>query len=144
MPHILVISSLSILYFSVLPTSLTSAGMVTYTILTFFLVLSIITISGSRTSALISQWIVKSHKILHTSFSITPSDLFLHHCGAPSNPCFSHSLQWICLHTWPYIFLYSFWANILHSLKICDTVSFSTLHIINRVDSVVSSEWHFA
>ena len=35
--------------------------------------------------------------------------------------------------------LYSFWANILNSPTICDTTSFSTLHIIQSVDPTVLS-----
>ena len=64
---ILFISSLSILYFSVFPTFLlftrTSPGMVTSMILTSFLVLSIIAMSGRQASILVSHWIVKSRKI---------------------------------------------------------------------------------
>ena len=68
-PHILAVSSLSILYFSVFPTSLlftrSFPGMLTSTILTSFLVWSITTISGHRDSILVSHWIVKSHSILY-------------------------------------------------------------------------------
>ena len=59
MPHILAISSLSTLYFSIFPTSLSFTrifpGMVTSTILTSFLALSITTISGRRASMLVSH-----------------------------------------------------------------------------------------
>ena len=112
MPHILVILSLSTLYFSIFPTSFsftrTSPDMVTSTILTSFLVLSIITISGRRASILVSHWIVKSHRIFYPLFSITPSGSCSYHCCAPRKPCFSHSLQLICLHTLPCLFIYSF------------------------------------
>ena len=147
MPHILAISSLSLLYFSVFPTFLlftrSSPGMARSTILTSFLVLSITTKSGRRVSILISHWIVKSHRILYPLLSITPSGSCFYHCCAPRKPYFSHSFQWMYLHTLSCLFLYSFWANILHSLTICDTVSFSTLHILQRGDSPVLFLWNF-
>ena len=72
MPHILAISFLSTLYFSIFPTSLsfnrTSPGMVTSTFLTSFLALSVTTISGRRASILVSHWIVNSHRILYPLF----------------------------------------------------------------------------
>ena len=73
-PPILIISSLTILYFSVFPTFLlftrTSPGMVTSMILTSFLVLSIIEMSGRQASILVSHWIVKSRKIFFLNNSI--------------------------------------------------------------------------
>ena len=92
-PHILAISSLSIFYFSVVPISLRSSpGMVTPMILVS-LILSIMAIPDRRPSILTSLWIVKSNSILCTSFSITRSGSCSYHCVAPSQPCFSHSLQ---------------------------------------------------
>ena len=97
MPYILGISSFNILYFSIFSTFLSfsriSLGMVTSTILTFFLVLSIITISCRQASILVSHRIAKSHRILYPSFSIPPSSSCLYQCGAHSKSCFSHSLQ---------------------------------------------------
>ena len=73
-PPILFVSSLSILYFSVFPTFLfftrTSPGMVTSTILTSFLVLSIIAMSGRQALILVLHWIVKSRKIFFLNNSI--------------------------------------------------------------------------
>ena len=93
--HILVISSLSNLYFSIFPTSLSftrsSPGMVTSTILTSVLVLSITTTSDRRPSILVSHWIVKSHRILWRLFSITLSGSCSCHCCALWKSSFSHS-----------------------------------------------------
>ena len=102
MSHFFEISSLGAFYFSIFPISLlfiyTSPSMVTSMILPSFLVLSITAISGPQASIFISRWIMKSHRILYSSFSITPSRSCSYYCGAPSHPYFSYSLQYDFLH----------------------------------------------
>ena len=88
-------------------------------ILTSFLVLLIIAVYVGRASMLVSQWIVKSHRIVCSQkplFSITSSDSYWYHCEAPSKPCFSDHLQWIYLSKLPCLFSYSFCSvSYIHS-----------------------------
>ena len=80
----------------------------------FFL---LITISSGLLAEI--RWSIcmsKSHKRLCVSFSRRDAGLCIYHLFIWSNSNFLHYSQWITLPTQSYIVLYSFWANLLHSL----------------------------
>ena len=52
---------------------------------------------------------------LRVSFSRTDVELCIHHLIVWLNFCFLHNYEWITLPTQPFIVLYSFCANLLHS-----------------------------
>ena len=70
-----------------------------------------------------SVCISKSHRSLCVSFSRTGAGLCIYHLLAWSNLNFLHISQWITLPTISCLALYSFYANLLHSLIIWLMVS---------------------
>ena len=80
----------------------------------FFLL--IITRSGHLAKIRWSICISKSQRILCTSFSRTDSELGIYHLFVWSKFNILHSSQWITFPTQSCLVLYSFCANLLHSL----------------------------
>ena len=75
----------------------------------------------------------KSHRSLCVSFSRTGVGLCIYHLLAWSNLSFLHISQWITLATQSCLLLYSFYANLLHSLIMWLMVSFlspQSLHLL--------------
>ena len=81
---------------------------------------------------------VKSHSILYLSFSITTSGLCSYHFSLTSIPYFLHISQWLFVPNQPCRLLYSYWANLLHSLNIWFTLSSAFPHIQHLLFSWVS------
>ena len=67
---------------------------------------------------------LKSHRSLCVSFSRTGAELCIYHLLVWSNFNFLHISQWITLSTQSCLALYSFCANLLHSLIVWLIVSF--------------------
>ena len=86
------------------------------TILQILCFLLIIIRSGLRAEIRWSVCISKSHRSLCVSFSRTGSGLCIYHLLALSNLNFLHISQWTTLPTLSCLALYSFCANLLHSL----------------------------
>ena len=63
-----------------------------------------------------SVCMLKSHRSLCVSFSRTGTGLYIYHLFVWINLNFLHISQWIALPTQPCLVLYSFCANLLHSL----------------------------
>ena len=63
-----------------------------------------------------SVCILKSHRSLSEPFSRTDAGLCIYHLFVWSNWNFRHNFQWITLATQSCLALYSFCANLLHSL----------------------------
>ena len=78
----------------------------------FFLLIK----SGSLAEIRGSVCISKSHRSLYASFSKTDSGLCIYHSFVWSNFNFLHNSQWITFPTESCLVLYSFCANLLHSL----------------------------
>ena len=95
-----------------------SAGTAKSTILQilFFFFLLIIMRSGLLAGIRWSVCILKSHRSLCESFSRKGAGLGIYHLLAWSNWNFQHISQWITLPTQSCLALYSFCANLLHSL----------------------------
>ena len=72
--------------------------------------------SGRLAETRWSVCVSKSHRVLCVSFSRTDSGLCVYHLFVWSNLNFSHNSQWISLPTQLCLVLYSFGANLLHSL----------------------------
>ena len=70
----------------------------------------------------------KSHRSLCVSFSKTDAGLCIYLLFVWSNFHFLHISQWITLPTQPYLVLYTFSANLLHSLIMWLMVSSPSLH----------------
>ena len=83
---------------------------------TDFLFLLIIIRSGLLAEIRGSVCISKSHRSLCVSFSRTGAGLCIYHLFVWSNLNFLHISQWITLPTQSCLALYSFCANLLHSL----------------------------
>ena len=81
-----------------------------------FLFLMIIIRSGLLAEIRWSVCISKSHRSLCVSFSKTAAGLCIYHLLAWSNLNFLHISQWINWPTQSCLALYSFFANLLHSL----------------------------
>ena len=91
----------------------------------FFLLFLLIIIRSGRQAEL--RWFVcmsKSHRTLCDSFSRTDARLCIYHLFVWSNLNFLHNSQWIILLTQSCLVLYSFCANLLHSLFMWFIVSF--------------------
>ena len=86
---------------------------------------------------------VKSHSILHLSFSITTSSLCLYYLSFSSIPYFLHIFQWILVPNQSCHLLYSFWANLLHSFNTWFTLSSAFPHILHLLFSWVLSIFDF-
>ena len=106
-----------------------SARTAEFTILPVLLFLLIILI---RSGCLAEIWryvcISKSQRSLCVSFSRTDSGLCTYHLFIWSNFNFLHNSQWITLPTQSCLVLYSFCANLLHSLIMWLMVSFLSPH----------------
>ena len=80
-----------------------------------------------------SVCMLKSHRSLCESFSRTGAGLCIYHLFVWSNWNFLHISQWIILPTQSYLTLYSFCANLLHSLimwLIVSSLSPHSLHLL--------------
>ena len=95
---------------------LSSAGTAKSTILQILFFLLIIMRSGLLAGIRWSVCMLKSHRSLCKSFSRTGAGLCLYHLFIWSNWNFLHISQWITLPTQSCLALYSFCANLLHSL----------------------------
>ena len=99
----------------------------------FFFFLFVIIRSGLRAEIRWSVCILKSHRSLCISFSWTGSGLCIYYLLAWSNLNFLHISQWITLPTQSCLALYSFCANLLHSLimwLIVSPLSPHSLHLL--------------
>ena len=79
-----------------------------------FLLINIM--SGRLAKIRRSACMLKSHRCLCFSFSWTGAELCIYHLFVRSNLNFLHNFQWITLPTQSCLVLYSFCANLLHSL----------------------------
>ena len=102
----------------------------------FFFFLLIIIRSGLRSEIRWSVCISKSHGSLWLSFSRTSVGLFIYHWLAWSNLDFLHISQWI---TQSCLALYSFCANLLHSLIMWLMVSSLSPHNLHLLFCCVLS-----
>ena len=105
----------------------------------FFFFLLIIIRSGLRAEIRWSVCISKSHRSLWESFSRTGAGLCIYHFLAWSNLNFLHISQWITLPTQSCLGLYSFCANLLHSLIMWLMASSLSLHSLHLLFSCVLS-----
>ena len=103
-------------------------------ILFFFLLLLLIIIrSGLLTEIRGSICMWKYHRSLCVLFSRTGAGLCIYHLLVWSNLNFLHISQWITLPTQSCLVLYSFCANLLHSLIIWLMVSSLSLHCLHLI-----------
>ena len=112
---------------------LLSAGTAKSTILQILFLLLIIMRSGLLAGIRWSVCMLKSHKSLCESFSRTGAGLCIYHLFVWSNWNFLHISQWITLPTQSCLALYSFCANLLHSLimwLIVSSLSPHRLHLL--------------
>ena len=93
-----------------------SAGIAKSTILQILFFLLIIIRTGLLARIRWSVCMLKSHRSLCVSFSWTGAGLCIYHLFVWSNFSFLHISQWITLPTYSCFTLYSFCANLLHSL----------------------------
>ena len=97
----------------------------------FFII--IIIRSGLLAGIRWSVFMLKSHRSLCESFSRTGAGLCIYHLLVWSNLNFLHTYQWITLPTQSCLALYSFCANLLHSLitwLIASSLSPHSLHLL--------------
>ena len=95
-----------------------SAGTAKSTVLQILFFLLINMRSGLLAEIRGSVGMLKSHRSLCVSFSMTDAGLCIYHLLVWSNLNFLHISQWITLPTRSCLVLYSFCANLLHSLII--------------------------
>ena len=111
----------------------------------FFFFLLIIIRSGLLAEIWWSVCMPKSHRNLCVSFYRTGAWLCIHHLFVWSNLNFLHISQWITLPTQLCLILYSFWANLLHSLimwLIVSSLSPHSLHLLfSWVLSILALIW---
>ena len=103
------------------------------TILQILFFLLIITRSGLLAGIRWSVCMLKSHRGLRVSFSRTGAGFCRYHLFVWSNWHFLHISQWITLPTQSCLALYSFCANLLHSLimwLIVSSLSPYSLHLL--------------
>ena len=93
--------------------------------------LGIIMRSGLLAGIRWSVCMLKSHRSLRKSFSRTGAGLCIYHLFVWSNWNFLHISQWITLPTQSCFALYSFYANLLHSLIMWLIVSSLSLHSLH-------------
>ena len=105
----------------------------------FFFLLLIIIMSGLRAEIRRSICISKSHRCLCVYFSRTGAGLCIYHLLAWSNLNFLHISLWITLPTQSCLALYSFCANLLHSLIMWLMVSSLSPHCLHLLFCWVSS-----
>ena len=108
-----------------------SAGTAKSTILQILFFLLIIMRSSLLAGIRWSVYMLKSHRSLCVSFSRTGAGLSIYHLLVWSNWNFLHISQWITLPTQPCLALYSFCANLLHSLIMWLIVSSLSLHSLH-------------
>ena len=98
----------------------------------FFFFLLIIMRSGLLAGIRLSVCILKSHRSLCESFSRTGAGLCIYHLFVWSNWNSLHISQWTTLPTQSCLALYSFCANLLHSLmgSIFSSLSPHSLHLL--------------
>ena len=97
----------------------------------FFFFFFIIIRSGHLDEIRWSVCISKSHRSLCVSFSGTGAGLCIYHFLAWSNLNFLHISQWITMPIQSCLVLYSFCANLLHSLIMALMVSSLSLHSLH-------------
>ena len=110
-----------------------SAGIAKSTILQVLFFLLIIIRKGLLAGIRWSVCMLKSHRSLCESFSRTGAGLCIYHLLVWSNLNFLHISQWITLSTQSCLALYSFCANLLHSLimwLIVSSLSPHSLHLL--------------
>ena len=138
-PHSLPISLIRSWYFSIFSPSfsytLWSQGEAMSTMIALLFSFSTTTMSGLLASITWSHWMVISHKILHFSFSTTPSGWCSYHFSPLLMSYLQQSFQWTNLAILSCLLLYSFCANILHSLRMWFIVSPFWLHILQSGES---------
>ena len=103
------------------------------TILKILFFLLIIIRSGLLAGIRWSVCMSKSHRSLCVSFSRTGAGLCKYHLLVWWNSNFLHISQWITLPTQSCLVLYSFWANLLHSLimwLMVSSLSHHSLHLL--------------
>ena len=112
--------------------SLWSVGIVKSTILQVLFLLLIIIKSGRLAGIWWSVYMSKSRMSLCVSFSRTDVGLCIYHLFVWSNLNFSHNSRWITLPTQSCQVLYSFCANLLHSLMwlMVSSLSPHNLHLL--------------
>ena len=103
------------------------------------LFLLIIIRSGFLVGIRWSVCMLKSHRSLCVSFSRTGAGLCIYHLFVWSNLNFFHISQWITLPTLSCLVLYSFCANLRHSLIIWLMVSSLSLHSLHLLFCCVLS-----
>ena len=122
-----------------------SAGTEKSTILQILSFLLIIMKSGLQAGIRWSGCMLKSHRSLCESFSRTGAELCIYHLFVWSNWNFRHISQWITLPTQSCLALYSFWANLLHSLimwLMVSSLSSHSLHLLFCCDlSILALIW---
>ena len=122
-----------------------SAGTAKSTILQILFLLLIIMRSGLLAGIRWSVCMLKYHRSLCESFSRTGAGLCIYHLFVWSNWNFLHISQWITLPTQSCLSLYSFCANLLHSLimwLIVSSLSPHSLHLLFCcVLSILSLIW---
>ena len=99
----------------------------------FFFLLLIIMRSGLFAGIRWSVCMLKSHRSLCMSFSRTGAGLCIYHLFVWSNWNFLHISQWTTLRTQSCLALYSFCANLMHSLimwLIVSSLSPHSLHLL--------------
>ena len=110
-----------------------STGTAKSTILQILFLLLIIMRSGLLAGIRLSVCTLTSHRNLCELFSRTGAGLCIYHLFVWSNWNFLHISQWITLPTQSCLTLYSFCANLLHSLimwLIVSSVSRHSLHLL--------------
>ena len=122
-----------------------SAGKAKSTILQILFFLWIIIRSGLLVWIMWSVCMLKSHRNLCVSFSRTGAGLCTYHLLVWSNLNLLHISQWITFPTQSCLALYSFCANLLHSLimwLMVSSLSPHSLHLLhNCVLSILTLVW---
>ena len=108
-------------------------------ILFFLFIIIILLLSGLLVEISWSVCMLKSHRSLCKSFYRTGAELCIYHLFVWSNWNFLHIFQWITLPTQSYLALYSFCANLLHSLIMWLIVSSLSPHCLHLLFCCVLS-----
>ena len=116
-----------------------STGTAKSTILQILFLLLIIMRSGLLAGIRWSVCMLKFHRSLCESFSRTGAGLCIYYMFVWSNWNFLHISQWITLPTQSCLVLYSFCANLLHSLIMWLIVSSLSLHSLHLLFCCVLS-----